>query len=288
MALHALSRFGQVRDYFVTVHGTEVPRYRNESFPRLWMKGAFRRVSAVAAVSHAVRDLLVANFPEAADRTFVAHPGISQTWLDTPVADRAAVRRQWGIHDDDVAVLTVSRRVPEKGHDRVLAGLGALPEALRARAPYVVVGAGPSAYAEQLERSAQAEGVRLILTGSLPEPDVIAACDSADVFAMLSRATPKRVEGFGLAYLEASARGLPCLACATGGVAEAVKADVTGILLPADADTAAVAAALHRLVEHKDSRKRLGAEGRIHAGGFTQDRFASETYEQAMRLGTKP
>ena len=64
----------------------------------------------------------------------------------------------------------------------------------------------------------------------------IALMDGADLFVMLSHETATRIEGLGLAYIEAAARSLPSLARDTGGVRDAVRNGETGILLPGDAD----------------------------------------------------
>jgi glycosyltransferase involved in cell wall biosynthesis len=286
MALYALRRLQQLRNFFFTVHGTEIPRYRSEPFPRIWMRGAFHRVTAIAVVSHAVRDLLAAAFPEAAARSFVAHPGIGRAWFDTPRHESSAVRAAWGAGTSDVVILTIARRVAEKGHDMVIAALASLPEEVRARVVYVIAGTGPDAYAAQLRAAAAQAHVRVHMTGALPETNLVAACDAGDILAMLSRETPKRIEGFGLAYLEAAARGLPCLARETGGVAEAMQADVTGILLPASAATDSVAAALLRLIGEPELRARMGAAGRAFASSFTWPGSAARVYDGFARAHT--
>ena len=278
MALTALSRFGLVRDYLFTVHGTELLRYRAELVPRLWMAGGFRRAAAICAVSAAVRERLHKDFRVPRERTFVSHPGIGEDWFGTPPADRSALRTDWGAGPEDLVVITVGRRVFEKGQDRVVEGLARLPDAERRRTLYVVVGTGPEAYAGELRARAASAGIRLVARGSLPDAELIRACDAADLFAMLSRETPKRLEGLGLAYLEAGARGLASLACATGGVAEAVKHGETGLLLEAGAGPAAVSGAVASLMKDPALRRRLGDAAREHAGRFTHVRHAREVY----------
>ncbi len=53
---------------------------------------------------------------------------------------------------------------------------------------------------------------------------------------------PSRAECFGVVYCEASAFGVPSVACDVGGVADAVRDGVNGMLIPADATDEAIAA----------------------------------------------
>ena len=70
------------------------------------------------------------------------------------------------------------------------------------------------------------------------------------------------VEGLpGIVYLEASASGLPVVAARSGGAAEAVIEDETGLLVPPD-DPPALAQALARLLNDAALRQRLGSAGR--------------------------
>lgn len=282
MALSMLGRLHLIREHFFTVHGTELVRYRSEPFPRLCMGGAFRRVRAVAAVSRAMRDVLIENFPEAAERAFVSYPGIAQEWLVTPAHDPHAWRSRWRVGQDDIAVLTLARRVREKGHDRVIAAIAALPADLRARIVCFIAGDGPTGYARELEQAAAAGDVRLTLLGPVSDRAAIELCDSCDVFAMPSRRTPKRIEGFGIAFLEAGARGLPSITTATGGTREAVRDGETGIVVPEDADTTALAGALRTLASQPELRQRLGRNARTFARDFTWARHAAEVYSRFL------
>jgi phosphatidylinositol alpha-1,6-mannosyltransferase len=284
MVLAGLSRAHLTRAYIITVHGTELLRYRSEFLPHSWMRRGLARADAVNLVSDYVREYLHREFRIPRERTFVSHPGIARAWRETTPAARSEVRSQWGAGDDDFVILTIARVVREKGGDRVIAGLAQAPAELRARAVYVLIGTGPEAYAQELDASAAHAGIRLVRMGSQPDEALVRACDGADLSAMLSRQTPKRLEGLGLAYLEAGTRGVPSVACRTGGVAEAVLDGETGVLLPHDADASAVASAITRLAEDSSLRARLGANARLHGRLFTYERHAREVYGRAGLL----
>lgn len=285
MAVTLLSRVHRLPAPFgFTVHGTELIRYRHELLPRLWMTGAFRRPAGIAVVSEAVRERLLDGFPVPEGRSFVSHPGIGDAWHALPPAPRSEVRAAWGAREDDFVILTVARRVPEKGHDRVVNGTAALPESSRNRIVYVVAGTGPEEYALELEDLAARRGVRITLLGEVPDAELVNACDGADLFAMLSRETPKRLEGFGLTYIEAGRRGVPSIACRTGGVAEAVRHEETGLLLPQDPTPDQTAGAIARFLDDEAFRRRTGDAARSWASRFTHRRHAQEVYSRFAEL----
>lgn len=280
MALTALSWFGALpAPHAFTVHGTELIRYRDELVPRLWMRRAFRRTVGIAVVSRAVESLLHDSFRVPDGRSFVSHPGIDPVWHTEAPTDREQMRRSVGAGPDDFVVLTVARRVPEKGHDRVIQGLAGLSADRRGRLLYVVAGTGPDDWAMEIETLARASGVRLHLTGKVPDIELVRLCDAADLFAMLSRRTATRLEGFGLTYLEAGRRGCPSLACDTGGVSEAVLDGETGILLPEDASAERVTRAIVRFLDDPAFRERAGGAARRWAADFTYRRHAREVFD---------
>jgi glycosyltransferase involved in cell wall biosynthesis len=76
---------------------------------------------------------------------------------------------------------------------------------------------------------------------------------------------PSRVpETFGLAGLEASARGLPVIASDVGGVSEWLEHGRNGLRVPAN-DVEALASALDELLQHPERAERMGAAGRERA-----------------------
>lgn len=92
--------------------------------------------------------------------------------------------------------------------------------------------------------------------GEVRPEEVPALLAAADVYAW-----PGIGEGFGLAYLEAQAMGLPVVAHDTAGVPSVVQGGKTGLLTPAG-DVEAFAAALRKLLVDADLRARLGRQAR--------------------------
>jgi phosphatidylinositol alpha-1,6-mannosyltransferase len=176
-----------------------------------------------------------------------------------PGLDQLEVRRRYGL-DRCRWLLSVARLARHKGIDtgiQVLAQLGKdYPELA-----YLVIGSGDELPA--LERLAQELGVRdrVRFLANVPDSDLPALYNCAEIYLGLSRIMDQRVEGFGISLVEASACGLPVLAGRTGGISDAVRDGETGVLVDAD-HPGHVGSALRSLLDDRALAVRLGAAGR--------------------------
>lgn len=129
-------------------------------------------------------------------------------------------------------LLTVSRLADtNKGHDFVIAALGVIRQTLPS-IRWIVVGDG--AVADQVKRSAKAAGVNDLIDwrGHVTDEERDQLFDQCDLFVLPSRTPPEGGgEGFGIAYLEAAAAGLPCIGLAEGGALDAVSPGYSGLLV---------------------------------------------------------
>lgn len=159
-----------------------------------------------------------------------------------------------GAHD----VLIVGRMSAAeryKGHDELLE---AWP-AVRARVPdarLLVAGRGDDL--ERLRAKAASLGLEdaVLFLGFVPDQALLWLFGHVAAFAM-----PSRGEGFGLVYLEAMRRGVPCLGSVHDAAADIIVDEVTGRLVDQD-DRAALAAAVVSLLRDEQRRRALGEAGR--------------------------
>ena len=154
-----------------------------------------------------------------------------------------------------------------KGHDVLLA---AWP-LVRARVPsaqLIFAGGGDDVDRLRAAGSDSALGGSVHVLGFVADEELELLYRRAACFAL-----PSTGEGFGLVYLEAMARGLPCVALADSAAADIIVDDITGCLI-ADQKPEPVAAALVGLLEHPDRRAAMGAAGRARVEAeFTQSPF---------------
>ena len=246
----------------VYVHGTEL---RASSAPgellsrRLALqRAALRRAERVLVNSHATGELLRAHLPDVEFQ--VLHPCYDPRRIYDPARHAENPYRE---PPGTFVLLTVSRVVERKGHDDVLRLLARIDGQLPPYR-YYVVGDGP--FRPVLERRAHELGLaeRVVFTGSVPTERLGAYFHHADLFVMLSRPARTGFEGFGLAYVEAGLSGTAAVGSCHGGAVEAVRHDVTGLIVDPD-DAERAAKDLLALAWDADRRQRYAGAARAWA-----------------------
>ncbi len=174
-------------------------------------------------------------------------------------AERDAVRAEFGIEPDDVAIGIVANFRPEKAHD-VLIGAFERSAAAHEACRLVVVGQGPGEAPFRQRAAASDFSERIQVLGHRPDATRVMA--GLDVFTLSSRH-----EGLPVALMEAMAIGLPSALTRAGGIPEAVRDGAEGLLVDVD-DVDALADAYNRLVTEPDLRRRLGQTAATSASQF--------------------
>jgi len=261
--------------YAVVVHGAEIALPGRLPVGRQLLRRVLRGSALVVAGGHypasearaaAGRDLPMVLVPPGVDaRRF--HP--------LQPAERAAVRTRLGIPSGARLVLAVSRLVPRKGIDCVLAAATLLAPP---RPDLVVAVAGRGRDRRRLGRLAAAGAADVRFLGEVPDDDLPAVMAAADVFATPCRRrwAGLEQEGFGIVFLEAAACGVPQVAGDSGGAAEAVASGRTGYVVERPDDPVPTATALAALLDDADLRRAQGQAARRRAEEeFSYDVLAS-------------
>jgi phosphatidylinositol alpha-1,6-mannosyltransferase len=176
-----------------------------------------------------------------------------------PGINPSVARERYGL-DGRRWLITVARLTRHKGIDT---GLRVLAQ-LRHRYPdlaYAVVGSGGDLRA--LEGIARSLGVadRVRFLTEVPDSDLPALYNCAEIYLGLSRQTEGNVEGFGISLVEAGACGIPVVAGRSGGIPDAVREGETGLLVNSERPDE-VSNAVRELLDNRIAAQRLGAAGR--------------------------
>lgn len=200
-----------------------------------------------------------------ADRFDVIYNGVD-TGRFLPRDDAHALRQSLGLPVDRVLVTAVGSLTPVKNHLGLLEAAGRHGAECGDAATFLIVGEG--ALRAELEGEIERRGLRdrVRLYGASDRvPEILAA---SDLFVL-----PSQLEGMSNAILEAMASGLPVVAFRVGGNPELVVHGETGLLCEAG-DHGALAAAIGRLVRHREERAAMGEHARrVAVSEFSIDRM---------------
>jgi len=272
--------------YAVVLHGAEVsvpshlPGVRREL--RRVIGGAALVISASRFAEDEARRLVTTGFPA----TVWVPPGVDTTRLVPLSAEqRQATRRRFGFDPTAPLILGVSRLVPRKGFD-VLIEAVAKVSANHPGAQLVIAGTGRDE--ARLRRLAAQHRAPAHLIGFVNDEDLPALYGCADVFAMLCRDRwgGLEQEGFGIVFVEAAAAGCPQIAGSSGGSADAVADQETGIVVNEPADVDQVARALDDLLSSPAKLEAFRRQSRSHAvQNFDYDLLASRLATALTGIG---
>jgi colanic acid/amylovoran biosynthesis glycosyltransferase len=174
-------------------------------------------------------------------------------------------------------VVTVARLNYTKGIQHALAAVrSVLDRGFDLR--YSVAGEGP--YRPEIEAEIRRLGLsdRVTLLGMLSEAQIIRLNQEADVFVLPSIGLG---EAFPSAVIEAMASGLPVISSIIGATPEMITHGVEGFLVE-PGDEAGLTAALVRLAENPDERRRMGEAGQSRAGTAFDRKNSASRFLQAI------
>ena len=272
------------RPYDVVVHGAEVTvpgRLPGTRWALSTVLSGARHVIAAGgypaaeAVRAARRDLPISVVP----------PGVDVDRF-VPLDDgaRHEARRSFGIPVDAEVIVSISRLVPRKGFDTTIR---AVAELASSRPDLVLAIAGAGRDERRLRQLVGELSAPVTFLGRVPHDRLAALYGCGDLFAMMCRSRWKGLEqeGFGIVFVEAAACGVPQIAGRSGGAAEAVDDQVTGIVLDDPSDHRAMAAVMAELLDDPGRRSAMAEESRQRAvERFSYDVLAMQLAE-ALGVG---
>jgi glycosyltransferase involved in cell wall biosynthesis len=260
------------RKYLALVHHplgleTGITRERAE-FLLATERAALARTLRVIVTSKPTGVLLFRDFGVPKEKITVAEPG-------TETAQRA---KGSGGAPRLISVGAVNAR---KGYDTLVAALAKITDLpWESRIVGTLDRDLPAAATVKAAIKASGLDSRIKLLGTISEAALNSEYDQATLFVL-----PSHFEGFGMAFTEAMARGLPVVAGDAGAAPTTVPSDAGILLPPGDAD--ALAAALRRLLTDSAELKRRSDAAWKHAQSFTRWRDTAKAIASALTEASK-
>ena len=250
------------RPYAVVLHGAEVTVPARLPGSRQALGAVLRRARlVVGAGSYPVHEARRAA-PDLRAEMVEVPPGVDlERFRPLSEAQRRRARADRGLPADGPLVLSLSRLVPRKGMDVLIAASAALAPSFPG---LLLVVAGSGRDLGRLQGLARRSAAPVRFLGRVDDDELPPLYAMADVFAMACRNRwfGLEQEGFGIVFLEAAAAGVPQVAGRSGGAEEAVVDEETGLVVGEPDDPGAVAHALRLLLADDDRRRRMGQAAR--------------------------
>ncbi len=186
---------------------------------------------------------------------------------------REQIRQSYGINSSAIVLLSVGRLVKRKGCDRVIQQIPYLHKN-NLDVHYIICGRG--SMETELKNLAAQMGVseRVHFAGFVPDQSLAGYYAACEIFTLLTffNGNAASIEGFGIVYVEAGFFGKPVLATRIGGVTDAVKDGVNGLLVDPE-DQEGTSKVLLQLCQDKLLREQLGSKGKDLAHRQTPHRL---------------
>ena len=177
--------------------------------------------------------------------------------------DQKKSRKKYGFNESDKILLTLSRLVRRKGHEVVIKAISLIVKKIP-QIKYVIAGSGEKRYEEDLKRlvSKLKLDKNVFFIGYIDEKKKNDLYNACDIYIMNSHKTNQKgdSEGFGITFLESNACGKPIIGTNSGGIPDAIKHRVNGLLIEPN-QPSKTAEAILELFSNKELYDQLSNNG---------------------------
>ena len=231
---------------------------------RVSERAALAAAQRVVVTSAATARLVASDYGVSIERIAIARPG----------SDPAPLAQ--GRQDGVLRLLSVGAVVPRKGFDVLIAALATLRGL-----PWRLTIAGDRTRDKNCVAQIDADIARYALDHQIASPGAVspqllaALYAEADVFVLASR-----FEGYGMAYAEAIAHGLPVIGTNAGAIPETVPPKTALLVEAGDVD--ALTQALRRVIGDADLRRGLASAARAAAPQLPSWQHSAEIFAHTL------
>ncbi|WP_428311973.1 glycosyltransferase [Hydrocarboniphaga sp.] len=212
-----------------------------------WARRKYRLYARTICISEGIAEVLRSEGVDASRIRVVRSAVQAAPWRRHE--PRAAFCAEFGVGEDAVIIGVIAQLIERKGHRVLFEALRGLQAAQKIE--LIVFGQG--ALREALQQEAAALPLPVHFAGFRKDLPRWVGCLDLLVH-------PALMEGLGVSLLQASAASVPIIASRAGGMPEAVRDGLNGLLVP-PGDALALRQAIAQLVADPERRRALGAAG---------------------------
>ncbi|MGP6472993.1 glycosyltransferase family 4 protein [Rahnella aceris] len=253
------------------LHGSEVLNLKNGK-ASIFAKSLnlFSGIKTIFTNSNYTKRILLENHAVPSNiPVVVTYLGVSQ---DSNLSNENYIDN---INSKQFNVLTVGRLDERKGYDYVIESLGLIPPDIRKEIHYTVVGNGSDEYKNKLKDLARKNQVNLDIRTGVDDKELENIYKNNKVFILAAKHSNKKIEGFGLVFLEAAKYGVPSIATDVGAISEVVINNHTGLVVKESINE--ISAAILKLYNERQTLARLSNNCIVEVKKFTWSKLADLT-----------
>lgn len=177
---------------------------------------------------------------------YIPGVGVNLDRIYQAKVDEKEYKKSIGVPEDCVLVLSIGEMIERKNHEVIIRAIAKIDNP---NVYYAICGKGP--LKDYLSKLAQELGIgnRVVFLGF--RKDIPELCNTADISAF-----PSKIEGLGLAGIEAMAAGVPLVSSNVHGILDYVKNGETGFALK-PSDIKGFAKAIEQLASDENLRETM-------------------------------
>ncbi|MFC1622641.1 glycosyltransferase family 4 protein [Patescibacteria group bacterium] len=213
--------------YFVTCHGNDLLRAKNNSRKFKLAKKILVKAEYVEANTKFTQQILINDFNISSDKIKIIYPENTLSKNQVNQEKVVELKRELNLSDKKV-LITVARLVKSKGIEKIIK---LMPELLKQIPNLVYIIVGDGFEKENLEKISNE---KIIFIGNVPHAELPNYYSLADCFVLVPQKNEGDTESFGIVYLEALEFGLPVIAGNVGGAKEIAEKNSKMILVDSE------------------------------------------------------
>lgn len=219
---HALTAALYPKKFFITAHGTYMPRFLSSSLLKHYARFVCRRAAGIVCVSTFTRERIIREYPQIEEKSIFLANGV-----DIDFFSFADTTKRKPI------IITVGAVKQRKAQDVVVRALPIILKQVPDAEYYVVGDRADDNFNKDLDRLIEQLGLQNNVTffSSIDDAKLRGLYHASSVCVLPSRIDPAGFEGFPLSLLEAASTGTPVIGTRGCGAEHLINHGENGFLL---------------------------------------------------------